>query len=371
MTSQMIDNHLAHIAGLEKKFGPNSEEVAVALGTLARLICQYEEPEDAVPYFERCIRIREALKGPKSVLPYLDEWINQSNQIGFKAREPFILKRLEIEANTLGEIDPSVADACASLASTYLHLNRTAEAQRFFERSLAIQERLGGTTSPDVATTLEALVDVCFRERKREQADHYLKRCNEVSESVFGANSKEMARTLVSLAVTLIASGRYARQHRKSDGVRKARPMFERALSIYEELFGPDSLEVQRTLETISRACLECGQFRAAEPLLKRLLAICEQIYGNNAAASLWVLSELAQGYADEGSTLAEPMLERSFDVLRSFLDARRPIVRDEIADLPGNKEVLHCGRGGLLEKLVRTSEKVRRNTRTRWGASG
>lgn len=87
MTSNMVDRHLAHIAGLEKKFGPVSEDVAVALGTLAGLICKYEEPEDAVPYFERCIRIREGLTGPKSVLPYLDEWINQNNPIGFKVRE--------------------------------------------------------------------------------------------------------------------------------------------------------------------------------------------------------------------------------------------------------------------------------------------
>jgi hypothetical protein len=65
-------------------------------------------------------------------------------------------------------------------------------------------------------------------------------------------------------------------------------------------------------------------------------------------------------------------MLERGFDVLRKFLDARRPVLRRSIADLSGTPEVLYGrSRDGLLEKLVRASETTRSNLRQRWGASG
>lgn len=370
MTS--FDNHLAHIAGLEAKFGRQSEEVAIALNTLARLICQYEEPADAVPYFERCLEIREALKGPAAILPYLDEWINQRNPVGFNVREPFILKRLAIKASTFGEIDSRVAAECDSLASTYSRLKRFAEAKPLLERSLAIKETINGVRSAEVAAALEALVDLCLHERERQQADQYLECCNEVSETVFGASSKEVARMLVSLAVAYVNSGHLQRRSVKSESLGKAQPMFERALAINEELFGPDSMEVQKALESMARAYLECGEFWKAEPPLKRLLSMCERIYGDDAAALLWILAELAQGYADERSGKAEPMLERSFDVLRKFLDAKRPTLKGAIADLPGNKEVLYSGSpAGLLEILVRASEKTRSNTRKRWGASG
>lgn len=143
MTSHMVDKHLVHIAGLEQKFGAVSEEVAVALNTLAGLICQYEESEDAVPYFERCLAIREALGGPASILPWIDGWLGQCRHMSFRAREPFLLKRLDIMASTQGEFDQRISDQCDSLASIYLNLNRLADA-RLLERSLAIKERLKG-----------------------------------------------------------------------------------------------------------------------------------------------------------------------------------------------------------------------------------
>ncbi|MDI3561206.1 tetratricopeptide repeat protein [Bradyrhizobium sp. Arg816] len=365
----MVDKHLVHIAGLEKKFGAASEEVAVALDTLAGLICQYEESEDAVPYFERCLAIRETLRGPASILPWIDGWLGQRHPMSFKAREPFLLKRLDIMASTQGEFDRRISDQCDSLASIYLNLNRLADARRLLERSLAIKERLKGAHSADVVPTLGTLIDICLRERKREQADRYLEQHLDAMDAAFGETTKEAAAAMVPLAVTLISSSQFERPRYEPEGIRRARVLFEAALTIYEEQSGPDSVEVQRTLERISRACLESGQFHHAAPLLKRLLSICERIYGDDAAALLWILSELAHGYADAGSMEAEPLLERSHDVLRRFLDAGKPTVRQEIRDLAGDKQVLYRGRGNLVERLVRTSEMVRGITRKRWGA--
>jgi tetratricopeptide (TPR) repeat protein len=368
--SDMVNSHLAHISGLEKRFGPESAEVAIALGTLARLICQYNEPADAAPYFKRSIAIRQTIYGPETILSDLDNWINQKNPVSFDVLEPFILQRLEIRATILGEADPRVAVACDAIAAEYLQHTRYAEARTFLERSLAIKQRASGAYSAAVAATLKTLVEVCLRASERQQADRYLERCNEVTETVFGARSQEVARTLVSLAVSYVSSSKLQRRSIKTESRRRAWPMFESGLSINEAVFGPDSLEVQKSLEAMARACLDSGEFWEAEPLLTRLLSVCEQIYGDDAAALLWILTEMAQGYADQQSEKAEQALQRSFDILRTLLDARKPTFRDAIADLPGDKAVLYSGsRTGLLEKLVRTSETVRRNSRRRWGA--
>lgn len=164
----------------------------------------------------------------------------------------------------------------------------------------------------------------------------------------------------------------FKKRAEKNSGLRKAETCFLQGLSILEEHFEAADGRIQSALRGMARVYLDCGDFWRAEPLLRRLLSICEKIYGADAAALLWILIELSFGYAHEGSAEAEPMMERSFDVLRTFLDAKRPVLRSEIGELPGSKEVLFAGIGeGLLEKLVRASEAARRNTRMRWGASG
>jgi len=366
----MLESHHAHIAKLEARFGRQSEEVAVALHTLARLIVKYDDSLEAVPYFERCIAIREALNGPASILADLDAWMDQDN-LAFKAREPFMQKRIAIKADAFGAFDPEVVEACDALAWDYLHLKRFGEARPLLERSLAIREKINGADSAEVATVLETLAEACLRDGQRQRADRYLERCVAVADAAFGPRSRQVANMLVSLAAACLEAGLSQSNSVRFDTVRRARPMLERALAINEELAGPDSLEVQRVLEAAARAYLKCRAFWEAEPLLKRLLSIFERSYGEDAGALLWILAELADGYADAQSGEAEPILERSFDVLRRFLDTKRPVLRRSIADLPGNREVLYgTSREGLLEKLVHASEATRSNLRQRWGAS-
>jgi tetratricopeptide (TPR) repeat protein len=367
----MLDKHLAHIAGLEARFGVVSEEVAVALDTLARLICQHEEPAEAVPYFSRCIAIREELRGPASVIADLDTWIDQDNPVGFQIREPFIRKRLDIKTSLFGEFDPWVAEECDGLASTYIHLKRYSDARPLLERSLAAKKRIDGAHTAEVAATLEKLVDVCLRIGDRDRADRYFERCVKATEAVFGPHRRELGERLVGLAVMYAGSCKWQRRPVKARMMHKAMPMFERGLAGIERNCGPDSFKVQKALAAMSLACLESDEFWRAEPLLKRLLSTTERSYGNDAAALLWILVELALGYAREKSDRAEPMLERSFDVLKAFIDAERSSYQGRTVSHSGQLDALYgSGQSGLLEKLLRAAEIVRGNVRRERGAS-
>lgn len=371
MTSYMLDKHLAHIAGLEARHGVVSEEVAVALNTLARLICQYEEPAEAIPYFSRYIAIREQLRGSASILADLDEWIDQDNEGGFQVREPFIRQRLHIKTSLFGEFDPWVAEECDGLASTYIQLKRYSDARPLLERSLAAKKKIDGARTAEVAATLERLVDVCLHTGDRDMADRYLERCVKATEAVFGLNRRELGDRLVGLAVMYVASCKWQRRSVKTRMVQKAMPMFERGLASIERICGPDSFEVQKALAAVSQACLQSDEFWKAEPLLRRLLSTTERTDGNDAAASLWILVELALGYAGEGSDKAEPVVERSFDVLKVLVDSERPRHQGRMAKHSGRMDVLDVsGRSGLLEKLLRAAEMVRGNLRRQWGAS-
>lgn len=365
----MFENHLAHIAQLEAKFGAESDEVATALNTLAFLICQSGDPADALPYFDRSITIREALHGPESLLPQLNQWIEQSGPVQFRHLEPFLLGRLEIMTTAWGEIDPRIAEECDRIASRYLYRHEPKQARPFLEQSLAIVTELHGADSEEVGKALERLVEACLRAGDQKLAARHRDRRIAVAERAHGADSAEVAATLVSLALAAITASKQAPRELVQQAIRReAEELCDRALSIEQAVFGPDSLQVQQTLEAVSRALLDCRDFHKAERLLRRLLDICERAHGNDAAALLWILANLAQIYAYDRSQLAEPTLERCFAILRRFLDVRRPTMTTRITDLKDGEMLYSSNSSGLLEMLVRISERVDYNSRKRWG---
>jgi tetratricopeptide (TPR) repeat protein len=359
MPSHLVNNHLQHIAKQEAKFGADSEEVAVALKTLAKLVCQYEDPADALPYFERSIRIREALHGPESILKELDDWIDKNSR-HFELIEPFLQKRLAIETAALGEIDPRIADECEAMAKRYRHHHRYSAARALLERSLAIRETNSGPESAEVAATLELLFEACLRSKQGDAADDHLERCIEIKEKVFGEDSEEVARTLLSLAAAYLNSGKLEAP-RSRGGAGKASPLFDRGLALMDALFGEESPEARKAVEAAARAYLAGGGFRQAQPLLNRLLSLNEKAYGEDAAELLWILTELAESHANHQSAMAEPLLKRSFAILRSFLDAKKAAYWESASSFSESPQ-------GILERLVRASERNRSNLRERWG---
>jgi hypothetical protein len=367
MTSFYAPRHLEHIAGLEKRFGPVSDEVATALRSLVRVICQYEDPVEAAPFLERCISIGESLHGPKSILSDLDTWIGHADRVDFEYIEPFQLRRLAIKTEVFGEASQETAVECEALARRYAANGSYPKARVLLQRSISIRETLHGADSGEVAAAVDLLAETSARLEKWEDARTSLARSLALKQKIFGERSEEVARTLLTTAIVHANASKRQRPASAAESIEKAAAAFELGLSIVEERSGPDGLQVQKALEAMIRAYVDCRQFWKAEPLLKRLLSICERTYGEDAAALLWILAELAVGYADARSERTEAVLERSFELLQTFLGAREPISRHSIMDLAGNKTVLYGA--GVLERLVRASETFRRNLRRRWGA--
>jgi hypothetical protein len=366
MASCYAENHLRHIAGLEKRHGPISDEVVTALRTLIGLICRSEDPVEAIPFLDRCISIQESLHGPQSILGDLNSWISKAGGVDFKLVEPFQLKRLAIKSALFGENSRQTAGECEAIARRWALLGDYARAAALLERSISILETIHGAVSVEMAAAVDTLAEIGARLKKWEATEANLQRSLHLKQKIFGERSEEAARTLLTVAITHANSSNLQDRRLRSERARKAVTAFAQGLGIMEERFGADSFEVRKALAAMISAYVDCGEFWEAEPLLKRLLAMSEQTYGKDAAALLWILAELAAGYAREGSQAAEPTLERGFSVLRAFLDPAKPASRYRTADLAGNKAAPH---GGVLETLVEASEMHRRNLRKRWGA--
>lgn len=370
MASFYAESHLRHIAGLEQRHGTISDEVVTALRTLIKLILRSEDPVEAIPFLERCISIQESLHGPQSIMGDLDDWIGRAGSIDFKLVEPFQLRRLAIKTRLFGGHGPEAAGECEAIARRWASCGEYSRARAFLERRISILEKIHGCVSIEVATAVDTLAEIGARLKRWHDAETCLQRSLDLKEKLFGRRSEEVARTLLASAIVHANSCKLQRHGARFESLRKAVTALAAGLDIIEERFGPDSLEVQEALEAMILAYLDCGEFWNAEPLLKRLLEICERTYGDDAGALLWILAELAAGYARERVDEAEPVLERGFAVLRTFLDVGKPIFHRSIVNMAGNRNVLYGGRQkGVLETLVQASETLRGNLRKRWGA--
>jgi tetratricopeptide (TPR) repeat protein len=68
--------------------------------------------------------------------------------------------------------------------------------------------------------------------------------------------------------------------HRKQRKLAEAEGFYRRALTIYEEYFGPDHPETATSLNNLAELYFHRGEYQRAEPLLRRALAIKEKSLG-------------------------------------------------------------------------------------------
>jgi tetratricopeptide (TPR) repeat protein len=91
----------------------------------------------------------------------------------------------------------------------------------------------------------------------------------------------QTALGLNNLAELLRMQGEYA----------TARPLYERALAIYEQVLGPQHPNVATLLNNLAGLLHNQGEYAAARPLYERALAIYEQVLGSEHTGP-WTTSE-------------------------------------------------------------------------------
>jgi tetratricopeptide (TPR) repeat protein len=104
----------------------------------------------------------------------------------------------------------------------------------------------------------------------------------------------------------LHSAGRYLRDRGQ---YAQAEPLLQRALTIGEQVLGPEHSEIATTLETLEELYVKWGKYQQAEPLLQRALALREQALGANHPDVAESLNNLAWLYGLLGKYAeAEPL---------------------------------------------------------------
>jgi tetratricopeptide (TPR) repeat protein len=116
------------------------------------------------------------------------------------------------------------------------------EAERLFQRALAIRERVLGSEHTDTAASLNNLAELYDDLGKYEEAEPLYQRALAIRERVQGTEHPDTAVSLNNLALL------YHHQEENE----QAEPLYQRALSIHEKAYGPDHPEVATDLNNLA-----------------------------------------------------------------------------------------------------------------------
>jgi len=184
-------------------------------------------------FYERALAISEKAVGPKHPLTArsLNNLASLLQAQGDLAGARLLYERaLAIRENTLEPRHPYIASSLRDLANLLQAQGDLAGARPLYERALATREKALGPDHPDTAKSLKGLAQVLQGQGDLAGAERALS-MNElaIKEKVYGSESPNTAASLNRLAGLFEAQG----------DLTAARPLYERALTIYEKALGP------------------------------------------------------------------------------------------------------------------------------------
>jgi tetratricopeptide (TPR) repeat protein len=280
------------------------------LGLLLHCKCTWQEAERL---YRRAVEIDEQSYGPDNPtvaigLNNLALLLKGTNRLA--EAEPLMRRALAIDEQSYGPKHPSVAIDLNNLAGLLQDTNRLAEAEPLMRRALAIDEQSYGPDHPNVAIRLNNLALLLKDTNRLAEAEPLMRRALEIDEQSYGPDLPQVAIDLNNLAGLFWATNRLA----------EAELLMRRALAIDEQSYGPDHPEVATDLNNLAGLLQDTNRLAEAEPLMRRALAIDEQSYGpdhpdvairlNNLALLLQDTNRLAE---------AEPLMRRQVIIFRKF----------------------------------------------------
>lgn len=149
-------HHLRVLELNERAFGPEHQEVANTLGTLAWLHIEQLHHDKAIPLYQRALGIFEKIHGRghetvAETLYYIGYAYRRLDR--YHDAEHYYLQALTVEKTISGPKHPSVAGILTDLGHVYEGQDRFEEAEESFLKALAIQEDAFGPDHTQVAVT--------------------------------------------------------------------------------------------------------------------------------------------------------------------------------------------------------------------------
>lgn len=234
----------------------------------------------------------------------------------------------------------AAAEAALNRAASLLGLagrfelarERLPEARRLLERTLPIRERAHGPMYPLIAWDLTYLNGTLSRETERERLVENAQRALEILEAERG----ERDHTVI---VHINNVGTLRRLAGHSD---HARPYFQRAQALAEEVYGPVHPFFATISSNLGDTLQEAGDLAAARREYERALHADETHYGTDNRSVIRDAQKLARLLVRLGEpNAARPLLQRTLAFWEKEAGAAHPhvaAIREEIASLGADR---------------------------------
>lgn len=297
-------------------FGNKDTRLAAALDHLATVLSVNKEYDKAIPVYLRAVAVIEAAydKGHPDLIGTLQNLARVyqvQNKIA-EAQPLYERVRVIVEA-TYGKDDLRTAIALNNLAAIEGVKGEHTKAVALLEQTLAIREKKLPADHALILQTLTDLGNTCFRANKLDEAQKYYERALAITEKT-QANKPPVvdainrlaalhdARQQFSKSLPLYqkalemleknlgkehamigpALSKLANTHAALEEYDLARPLFVRALSVQEKTLGAENVEVGKTNFSLGRLLVQQKKFAEAEPYCKKSIAIFQKAAGTS-----------------------------------------------------------------------------------------
>jgi tetratricopeptide (TPR) repeat protein len=187
-----------------------------------------------------------------------------------------------------------------TIGSAYIDLGLYAEAQRQFERELALRRREMGEDHPDTLPAMGSLATVYERTGELKKAEPLYVKDLELQERTLGKDNPNTLKAMNGLAVTYMEEGRYA----------ESAAIFGALVPREQRVFGEGDLQTLRAMGNLAALYDVEGKLAESETLLVSTLEKKRRFLGEYNPETLDSMSNLGDVYEKEGEyAKAEPLL--------------------------------------------------------------
>lgn len=255
------------------------------LERLANLL-NYQTLEEAIVLCEQIIDVNIALQ-ETNPLAYSKLIANLGMILNYGAYYENSLETLDraesIMVRSLPQFSPHLISILMPKASTLMSLNRTEEARQALRQAQHITRRDDGVYSPDQLPMVNQLFVLSLQNGNVMDADKQQFFTLRVSERAFGRESEALLPTLEKLgryfAYRAVTSSQFEdpdMRYQQEGLFRTTFELYDRAIKIIEDNYGPNDLRLVNSLQGVSQARLMQRANSKSEQALERALFVIE-----------------------------------------------------------------------------------------------
>lgn len=186
-----------------------------------------------------------------------------------------------------GKVSPELAMVLTELGLQFTAIGKYADAEELYKAALSAKGRPAALGKLGTAETCVHLADLCAQLQRLPEAETNYRRAMNIYEETAGRNSVEVCHCLTWLGQTILGQNRAA----------EAMPLFRRSLAIAEKLPEKNGLEVAGALRCIAAVLRSEKNFSESEALGRRALDICQKAGGTKLSATGDCLHDLGLLY--------------------------------------------------------------------------